>query len=465
MPDSLWATEPAPKAVIAALEAELRPTWWITGAEPQPETLNQRMLVHQTPALSVAVIADGEIEWTHAWGMADVAAKLPASSDTLFQAASISKLFAAMTALSLVEDGSLSLDGDVNDQLKRWKLPESAFSTEQPVSVRLILGHRAGLSVWGFEGYGPGAEIPDAVALLDGSGNSDPVRLFQPPGQGWRYSGGGYQILQVLMEDVSKQGFAELVRQRVLKPLKMRSSSYAQPLSAEQRKRAAVGYESLLQPVAGGAHVYPELAAAGLWTTPADLARFVIAVQQMNAGERGEPLSRERTQSMLTRGDGGHGLGPQLSDDGLRFQHGGSNAGFRCFLFGSLDGRYGAVLMTNGDGGAKLYGEVLHALARQYGWPGFDPEVKSPIRMSADALGVFAGRYQVPDIGVLTLRAGDDALIATSTFFAGETTLLPEGPTRFFDKGNRQGFEFELDQGKVIAVSIAGRIRALREVQ
>ena len=127
--------------------------------------------------------------------------------------------------------------------------------------------------------------------------------------------------------------------------------------------------------------------------------------------------------------------------------------------------RYGAVLMTNGDGGAKLYGEVLHALARQYGWPGFDPEVKSPIRMSADALGVFAGRYQVPDIGVLTLRAGDDALIATSTFFAGETTLLPEGPTRFFDKGNRQGFEFELDQGKVIAVSIAGRIRALREVQ
>ncbi|MCB1629947.1 MAG: beta-lactamase family protein, partial [Xanthomonadales bacterium] len=388
------AAETSSEAVIAALESELLPTWWIAGAEPQPETLNQRMLVHQTPALSVAVVRDGEIDWAHAWGMADMGAKVPAATDTLFQAASISKLFAAMAALSLVEDGSLSLDGDVNDQLKRWKLPDSEFSAEQPVSVRLILGHRAGLSVWGFEGYAPDAEIPDAVALLDGAGNSDPVRLFQPPGQGWRYSGGGYQILQVLMEDVSDQKFAELVQQRVLTPLKMRRSSYAQPLSVEQRKRAAVGYESLLQPVAGDAHIYPELAAAGLWTTPTDLARFVVAVQQMNVGRRSEPLSQEMTRSMLTRGDGGHGLGPQLSDDGLRFQHGGSNAGFRCFLFGSLDGRYGAVLMTNGDGGAKLYGEVLQALARQYGWPGFDPEVKSPIRMSADALGVFAGRYQ-----------------------------------------------------------------------
>lgn len=462
-PAETAAAAPTPEEAIASVEAELLPTWWIAGEEPEGATLNKRMFIHQTPALSVAVIRDGRIDWTHAWGMANVAERVEATPQTLFQAASISKLFAAMTALSLAEAGEVSLDGNVNAQLQRWQLPASEFDRQSHVSVRRILNHSAGLSVWGFAGYAPGTEIPDPVALLDGAGNSDAVWLFQQPGQGWRYSGGGYQILQVLLEDVSGLPFAQLAQERVLEPLQMNNSSFAQPLPEDRRALAALGYQNLMQSVAGGAHVYPELAAAGLWTTPGDLARYVIAVQQIHAGRRSGPLSRSWVQAMLTAGDGDHGLGPRLSEDRERFHHGGSNAGFRCYLFGTLDGSHGAVLMTNGDGGGKLYAEVLQALARIYGWAGFEPEIKTTIDMSSDQLAAFAGQYQLPDIGTLTLRAGEGELVASATFFAGETRLLPEAPKRFFDRGNRESFEFELnDQGRAIAVTVAGRLRALR---
>ncbi len=456
------SASPTPEEAIASVEAELLPTWWIAGEEPQATTLNQRMFAHQTPALTVAVVHDGRIDWAHAWGMANMAERVEATPRTLFQAASISKLFAAMTALSLAEAGEVSLDGNVNAQLQRWQLPASEFERHSHVSVRRILNHSAGLSVWGFDGYAPDAKIPDPVALLDGAGNSEAIRLFQQPGQGWRYSGGGYQILQILLEDVSGLPFAELAQERVLDPLLMSDSRFDQPLADDRRAQAAVGYHNLMQPVAGGAHLYPELAAAGLWTTPSDLARYVIAVQQIHAGKRSGPLSRSWVQAMLTPGDGDHGLGPRLSEDRSRFHHGGSNAGFRCYLYGTLDGSHGAVLMSNGDGGGKLYAEVLQALAKIYGWEGFEPEIKTTVSMSSEQLAAFAGQYQLPDIGTLTLRPGEGELVATSTFFAGETRLLPEAPTRFFDRGNRESFAFELSEGRAIAVTVAGRLRAAR---
>lgn len=338
----------------------------------KPHTIKEELKRFQVPGISVAVIYEGKIDWAKGYGVIEAGKKNPVTPETLFQAASISKPFSALGALCLVRDGKLSLDDEVNHALTEWKIPKSELGA---VTLRQLLSHRGGLTVHGFPGYEVGAPLPTVVQILNGEppANNPAIVIEKTPGAQFQYSGGGYTVLQLLMMEVSGMPFPEFMRARVLDPLGMHHSTYAQPLPGDFQKLTATAHEKNV-PVSGKRHVYPELAAAALWTTAADLATAAIALQNAKLGKSDVVLDKAGVEAMWTmQGDGPCGLGFFISgkDGALRFEHGGSNLGFTCTLVAYQDLGLGAAIMTNSSNGPRLYNELLDAIARAYNWPGY----------------------------------------------------------------------------------------------
>ena len=417
------AAETPPDAALAAriarVENGLLPPARIAGAKSEPWTIAARMENQQVPGVSIAVIDHGTIEWARGYGVARAGDPTAVTPDTRFQAASISKPVAAAAALTLVEDHRLTLDTDVNATLKSWKIPASPAVDGQPVTLREILSHTAGFTVHGFAGYAAGAPRPALVQVLAGAppANSPPIVVDVKPGTLWRYAGGGYCVLQQLMIDVTSEEFPAIMRDRVLGPLAMAASTYEQPLPAALAARAAAGHGADGQRLAGDAHVYPEMAAAGLWTTPSDLARFALALQHAVDGRSGF-LSPATVAQMLTPplagSDYGLGIGVKGAGAGLQLSHSGANEGFRCSLVTYPRTGRGAVVMTNADNGGALINEILRAIAREYDWPDYRVVEKSAITLAPEALDPLVGRYEREDTTLVFYRRGDRFFLRAS---------------------------------------------------
>jgi CubicO group peptidase (beta-lactamase class C family) len=363
-----------PDALIAAIERAQ------TGRDGELAviTLAEAMNRVGVPGLSVAVIKDFDIQWARAYGRADAVTGAAVNAETLFQAASISKPVAAMAVLKAVQDGRLSLDEDVNRYLTTWKVPTSEATARQPVTLRALLSHTSGTDDgFGFPGYDPGAPLPSLTQILNGEkpSNVGQVLVKRPPLTSFKYSGGGLTLVQLLMTDVTKRPFPDLMRDTVLTPLGMRRSGYEQPLSAERDKNAARGHDR-----GGNArdvkwHVYPELAAAGLWTTPTDLARFGIELQKSLQGRSNRVVSRALASEMATPvGVGPFAIGMQIgkTGEGWYLSHGGSNWGFQCMLLVHKIKGYGFAAMTNSDSGGRLINELQQRIAAAYKWDALD---------------------------------------------------------------------------------------------
>jgi CubicO group peptidase (beta-lactamase class C family) len=337
-------------------------------------SLQRRMQELHIQGVSVAVIHDGRLEWAKGYGVTEVGGQ-PVTPATLFQAGSISKPVVAVAALCMVEQNRLALDSNVNDKLVSWKVPDSSLAKGRPVTLRELLTHTAGIGVHGFPGYAAGESVPNLINVLDGlpPAHTPPIRIESMPGEQWNYSGGGYTIVQQLIVDVSGRDFPSFMHDAVLIPMGMSVSTYQQPLPAGLRTSAASPFNALGKSVAGGAHTYPEMAAAGLWTTPSDLARFSLGLTSALQGKAGKVLSAEMTRTMLIPGKGNWGLGLEIggSPKERYFKHGGVNAGYQSVLFVYEDGRDGAVIMTNSDHGSILADEIMRSIATEYHWPDY----------------------------------------------------------------------------------------------
>ena len=450
-------TMSAAAAVLTAQNAEERvrrvengllPPVVIKGQPIQTLKLEDRMRELKIPGVSVAVFENGRIEWTRGWGMADLADGRRVEPDTRFQAASISKPVTAAAALALVTLGHMALDDDINKHLTSWKLPANEFTAKEKVTLRHLLSHTGGVTVSGFRGYAAGEDVPTILQVLDGArpANSAPVRVDIPVGTRSRYAGGGYSIVQLAIQDITKKPFADALRELVLEPLGMSRSTFVQPLPAALREKAATGYRASGDPIAGRWHTYPEQAAAGLWTTPGDLARFAIAIQQMAAGTSPQPImSRAIAAEMLKSRMDDYGLGVGVTGVGpaAQFSHGGSNEGFRCQFNAFKDRASGVVVMTNSDRGGAIMQEIIRAVAREYGWPGMAP-IERTLGTSDPAIYKdFAGRYEIPSRSpsvILTIEADGGKLFGRSGQARFE--LLPEAATIFFATDNDARIEF-----------------------
>ena len=444
---------------VRAVETGLLPPVGIAGTELRGRPLRARMRALHVPGVSIAVIHDGEIAWARGFGVTRAGGP-PVTPDTLFQAGSISKPVAALAVLRLVEQGALDLDRDVNSYLTSWRVPGNRFTEQAPVTLRRLLNHTAGLTVRGFPGYGSDESIPALIDSLEGRlpANTPAVRVEAVPGTAWRYSGGGYLIVQQALIDVTGTDFPALLKDMVLQPLGMTASSFAQPLPESRRAEAATPYDAKGAPIAGGAHSYPEMAAAGLWTTPTDLARFAIALQQARAGKQGAILGQKMAEAMLTPGLGQWGLGLEVGDQSGApyFLHPGADEGFQNLMVAYEQGD-GAVIMTNSDRGLALAPEILRAIARDYGWPDFQPPVRRVAAVDPAAYDRLAGRYAQSNGGMVRItRAGDKLMLIGPQ--GREVQLLPESELRYFHLGTSAEFVFESDMtGRVDKAAMEGR--------
>jgi len=365
--------------------------------------IDERMKHYGVPGVSIAVIKDYKIHWLKHYGVMDKETGQAVNGHTLFQAGSISKPVAAYGALKYVEQNKLSLDEAVNNKLIDWKIPDNEFTKKQTVTLKHLLNHSAGLTVHGFGGYSPGTAVPTVKQVLDGKNpaNSAAVRVDMQPETKYRYSGGGYTVMQKLVSDVAQKEYPDLMQDVVLGPIGMSQSTYEQPLPPEKLKFAAAGYLPNKSPVPGKRHTYPEMAAAGLWTTAEDLAKFVVDVQQAIKSDKSKVLSQAMTQKMLTpfvSDTTGLGFFLEMKGKEIYFGHGGWDEGFSADLIAHKTRGYGVVIMTNSNH-PNFINELKNSVARTYQWHQFLDTDLVPLPTAKAEQDRVVGRYNFrPDM-------------------------------------------------------------------
>jgi CubicO group peptidase (beta-lactamase class C family) len=463
----------------ARLEHLLRPAVRLVGRPDTAYELLDRMRRYHVPGLSLAVIDDWRIVLAKGYGVTEFGGAAAVDTATLFQAGSISKPVFASGVMRLVAEGKLSLDEDVNRRLKSWQVPASPFTAVEKVTLRRLLSHTAGLTTWGFPGYPVNGPVPTVRQVLDGEApaNTRAVRNDTTPGARWLYSGGGMTIAQLLTTDVTGEPFPSLMRRLVLAPAGMVHSTYENPPPPDRVRVTAAGHERLDTPVSGRFHVYPEMAAAGLWTTASDLARWAIALSRSYLERPGGFVPQTAVQQMLTTqvklqppyGPGEFGLGVALAGagDSLQFSHNGRDEGFVARLVMWPKQGRGLVIMMNGVNSGVM-AELARGYQELYGLPA-EGRVEKPVAASDSvSLATVAGRYRTQS-GADTVhwtvsRAGDELRVLNP--IGNQLRLLPQGKDQYFDVENGADWSFERDANGAVVRMIrrqgTGRLVAQR---
>ncbi|MEM8928545.1 MAG: serine hydrolase domain-containing protein [Bacteroidota bacterium] len=431
---------------MTRIENGLQPNLQIEGDSIPVYNIEERLKELDIPGVSIAIINEGELEWAKGYGMADRSENCPVTPQTMFLAGSISKPVAAIRAHQLAEEGTINLDSNVNTYLSSWRLPDNEFTAKEKVTTRRMLNHPAGLTVWGFPGYDKGDTIPSPVDVLDGIGNTDAVRVYKEPGESWMYSGGGYTIMQVMLEDLEGKPFPDFMQDKVLNPLGMTSSTFENPLPERYHSIAATGYRSNGNEVEGKWPIYPEMAAAGLWTTPSQLIRYAQEIQRVYQTKEDGLLKAATIAEMLTPGMEGHGLGPVVNEH--TFGHGGADEGFRADLTAWKAHPIAVVIMANSDNGSIIQ-EILLSIAEEYNLPGIEPMRRTVGSASIEERIPLVGTYDFGSRGEAIIAIKENGLEITGTFSEKPIMLLPESGYTYFNQNSGTYYTFLLEDGVV----------------
>jgi CubicO group peptidase (beta-lactamase class C family) len=407
------------------------------------------MKAYGVPGLSVAVVHNYQVAWAMGYGWADAKFQKPVTVETMFSAGSISKPVAAMAALKLVQDSKMQLDEPVNSYLKSWKVPDNDFTRKTPVTLRHLLSHTAGTTQHGLGGYTPDEPLPTLVQTLNGipPAQTRPIIVNAMPGQEFRYSGGGTMVAQMAVMDVTGQRYTQFMEDTIFRKLGMVNSTYEQPLPPKAQRKASWAFSN--QPwYKGMPYVYPDAAAAGLYTTPTDLAQFIIELQNALRGAKSRVLDQAHATMMVTpvkkdiepgfyRSDIGLGIFLlQRTDNrdapaGVYFTHSGLNAGFTADFVGSLQDGNGVVVMINNDDAMGLVKEVMRSVAKTYKWKNYFPDEIKPIPMTDKQLDRYVGRYKKDDDEVITFTREENHLLQKGVNWKIGVTVYPVGENTF----------------------------------
>jgi len=402
--DSAFYRTKADSIHIQNIEGNLIPMYSVAGSVRKmsiPEMMEQDRI----PGLSIAFVDDGQIAWTKHYGYANLEDSIPISSETVFTGASLSKPVTAIAALNFVEKGLLNLDEDVNLKLKEWQVPETSLTRNEKVTLRRLIGHNAGVKNDLWSSYAPGEKVPTLNQMLAGEEPSvDPATsVIHQPGSKVQYSNPGYSIIQKLLMDVSGEDFDPLIQRIVFDPSGMQNSSFKQPIPKDLMLRKATGYEEDLTPYPY--RLFPYLAAGGIWTTPTDLAKFMITL--LNDYHKGTHtlISKEMAETVFRKDIGRYVFSLWNWGEDIVFQHYGSNQGFNCFMYGSLDKNQGIVVMANSDNSFDLFDYIQRAVNDEYKWEYVRPEILNPIATDLSWVTPFLGVYNWrDDQALLTLE-------------------------------------------------------------
>ena len=427
-----------------------------------------RMRYYKVPGATIAVIKDFKIDWAKGYGLADTLKKIPVTTETMFSAGSISKFLMAVTALKMVESNQIELERPINNYLTSWKIAENDFTRKTSITLRLLLSHSAGTSQSTYFGFTPTQPLPTIVEILSGAKISEtrPVVVNSEPNKEFRYSGGGSMIAQMALMDISKLNFSDLTQQILFDKLGMRNSTFEQPIPEKFVKQSSWAYSSASW-FKGMPYVYPQQAAAGLYTTPTDLAKFFIDVQKSYIG-KGRVLSKATAKQMLSPqqnvSDGSYkeqiGIGPFLiqrtdnkDPDGVYFEFTGVNAGFLAYGIASVTNGNGVIIMLNsGDNVNGLGKEIRRAVAKVYDWTNFLPTEIQPISLTDTELDKFVGRYRMATDEVLYLRREKNYLVENINEGNDIYCFPISKDTIVFTDYNIKGFFVRNDKGEIIGL-------------
>ena len=394
-------TEPdSPTGRRDAVANGLLPIMRIDG-QPLTWTMSERQEHYACPGVSVAVIKAGRIDWADGFGTKEIGGTDPVDPDTMFMAASCSKPITAVLALQQVDRGVFDLDADINRYLTRWQVPVDEFTSRQPVTLRHILSHTAGLTVNGWGATRRDADsVPTVFDLLEGKHPSVPQAVIVDKhydGVG-RYSGGGYLLTQMALEDTLGVRFDDLAQQMLFDPLGMTRSNFTQPLPERFHDNVASGHNDVLGRIPGGWMIQSDMGAGGLFSTAGDYARFLIAVREAWLGAKNPILRTETARTMLTRhASSVFGLGFRVLGSGelARMNHGGSNDGYQSESDLYLESGDGAVVFTNAVSGLYLFKEVLNGISDVYGWPSYMIPPKTLVTLTPEQQQKYVGSYRI----------------------------------------------------------------------
>lgn len=360
------------------------------------KTLADRMKFYHTPGVSIAVINDGKIEWARGFGLRDEKND-SVDINTLFMAGSVSKPIFALAVMRLKEKEIIDLDKDVNEYLKTWQVPP-VKDWKPKITLRQLLGHTAGVTVGGFEGYSITDTIPTIQQTLNGEppANNHPVRVNILPGSVLRYAGGGTTVAQLTIMDILGKPFPEIMREELFDPLNLKLSTYEQPLPKQLQNNFSTGFPNKGIPVEGKFHVYPEMGAAGLWSTPSELAAMLVEVQKAVNNEsiifQSETIEEMLTPQKITPSIG-IGFFQQGKGDSMRFFHSGWDEGFISTAVAYKNSGKGAVIMVNSNEGFAMLDEIISAIAIEYQWQDFIPVFSKDASIDPDEIKKYKGKY------------------------------------------------------------------------
>lgn len=420
---------------INIIENSLVKNIQIEGDSVQKFNIHDRMDFYKVPGVSIAVVENGKIKWAKGYGYANTKNGTKVDANTLFQAGSISKPIAALATLKLFENNELELEKDVNNYLKNWKIPENKHTKTEKVTLKRLLTHTAGMTVHGFPGYQQTDIFPSINDVLNGNGNTSKIVVDTIPGSIWRYSGGGYTVMEKVVEDVSGLTLDEFMAKNIFPSIEMNHSTYQQPITKEWQKNISAAYDRNGQLINGLWNNYPEQAAAGLWTTPSDLAKYCIEIQDIAQGKRNGILSEKTIEKMLTKHKNNWGLGPSLQneDEALIFGHGGKNAGFTNDMKAYVYQGNAIIIMTNADNGGELISEIKNAISQYYNWSISQPKTIKIIELQDTILKQYIGKYELKEQGlILEVKFKENKIYLTNTPI-GNLNLSPMTSTKFID--------------------------------
>lgn len=427
-------------------------------------SLAERMKQYNVAGISVAVIDNYQIEWAKGYGYADKKEGRKVTTTTLFEPGSISKSLNAVGILLLAQQGKLDLYQDINQYLVNWKFPYDTVSHDKKITTAQLLSHTAGLGVHGFPGYHRDSAIATVTDILDGRApsNTEAVRSLAEPGTGPRYSGGGTLITQQMLTDLTKQPYEQYMYDQVLRPLGMTSSSYNQPPAASQRKNLATGYKSNGDEVPGKYFVYPEKAAAGLWTTPTDLCKYILEIQQAYQGKSSKVLNQEMVKLHVTpvKYDVAMGTFIQNRNDEKYFNHTASNEGFSGLFIGGLTNGKGAAIFVNSDNATVAF-ELVNSIAQVYDWKGFrKPEQITTVPVNDTITSKYIGEY-ITDGIFSEVKKEKDGLYLWTDGISSKMYFTSSTEFRNIELGGTKTFTFDT-AGTVTGYSntFDGRLRA-----
>lgn len=404
---------------IATIENNLVPAVEFEGDTWQQLNVQDRMERYGVSAFSVALLGDGEIIWTKAYGVYSNNDKRQISTNTLFQAASLSKPITALGVMTLVDEGILKLENPANDYLKIWKLPKSKLSVK-PVQISGLLSHTAGISVPSYPGYEAGEERPSINEILDGKmpSKSAPVRVITAPGR-HAYSGGGYMVLQKIIEDQTGKPLNTFMDDTLFSPLGLKHTTFniIKPVEDQGHKNIALGHNWVGDPYENGWQMYPQQAAAALWSTPNELATILKSYIAAYNGQKNDLFSAKTARLMAKNIDGNMGLGFGVHGEGVgkHIDHAGWTRGYRSYLVVFPETGDGVVLMANGNNGDRLIQEMTRAIAKELKWPAYQPEKLRHENWTPEQLHALVGDYKMmPARFTISIVAEGDHLIIST---------------------------------------------------